>query len=167
LYGFHRGELDKAQKDFFMKVIPFARKVQEWTHLKSSFLNIDCPRGVLTSITIADIILASSWGNHPISKTEYLNRYSNNLSLVEADDNWKGRVNVHEGKNYKAFKDWQEFSVSLSDDYCFSRYFDLVLVCRKQETQIQALSYTKPDYKAWAEAITQLISYYNLQEFNI
>jgi hypothetical protein len=163
---YNRGELTKQQKDFLVRVVPLAIKIQEWTKAKANFMNIPCPRGVLASITISDIILASEWGNHPIAKAEYGTKYSNNLVLREPDPFWKGKTHTHGGVKYCAFRDWRDIGIFLSDHYVFSRLYDLPLLCTKEADQIKALSLTKPDYQKYIRETTNLIDTYFFSEFN-
>jgi hypothetical protein len=163
----NREKLTKPQQDFLVKVVPLARKIQEWTLFKSSFLNIKCPEGILASITIADIILSSEWGTHPIARPEFNNKYSNNLCLNKAGESWKGKFHIYKDQKYRAYKDWRDFGINLSDDYCFSRDYDHVLGYSREEDQINALSVLKADHKQYAKVISLIVEYYFLSEFNV
>lgn len=162
----NRETLSKQEQDFFVRLVPLARCVQRWTMMKAHFLGTPCPRGVLPSLTLADIIRSSQWGAHPLSKPEHNNRYCNNLSLLETGQYWKGKVQEFEGKKYRAYKDWRECGIDISDYYTFTRSFDLVLASSKEEDQIKAMSVTRPDYKKYAREISKLIETYYLSEFN-
>lgn len=162
----NRNLLNKQQQDFFTKIVPLAIKIQKWTYFKASFLNIQCPRGFLPSITLADAILASNWGDHPISKPEYENKYSNNLSLMEAGEYWKGKTHEYEEKTYRAFSDWHSWGITYSDELTFSRSFDLALLCVKEDDQVKAYAFDKEHPNKYYHDIKSLISDYNLSEFN-
>jgi flagellum-specific peptidoglycan hydrolase FlgJ len=163
----NREKLSKSQQEFFLKLVPISRKVQEWTYHKSSFLNVPCPKGILASVTIADVLYKSSWGSHPISQAEYLNKYSNNINLIEAGEHWKGKVHTYEERKYRAYKDWRDWGIDQSDYYVFSRAYDLALFSSTESTQIRAISVTNRDYSSYYNKVLDLIKEYNLSEFNI
>lgn len=166
LTKYNRETLSKPEQDFLVKLVPLARKIQEWTLMKADFLGTPCPRGVLTSITLADILYRSEWGAHPLCKPEHNNRYSNNLSLLEAGQHWKGRVQEYEGKRYRSYKDWRECGLDISDDLTFSRSYDIVLACAWEKDQIKAMSLHRPNYKKYQRDISKLIDRFYLSEFN-
>jgi flagellum-specific peptidoglycan hydrolase FlgJ len=140
--------------------------MQEWTYLKSEFVGVESPRGIMASIIMAEIIFNSRWGEHPIAQPEVGNKYSNNLVLLEVDSNLPGRFNLHQGKEYRAYKDWEAFCVDYTDYLVFSGLFNIPLLCRREQDQIKALSYTKPNYKLWGQVISNIIKQLNLSDFN-
>jgi hypothetical protein len=85
------------------------------------------PGSGMSLVICADLILRSNWGRHPLAAPEFSSvengkakkRYSNNLSLIVSDKNWKEKTNVSEGIPYKAFKDWMEFLVDYTDAIAF------------------------------------------------
>jgi len=83
---------------------------------------------------------------------------------MKVTDLWKGRSNEHFGVPYKAFKDWQDYAIHLSDEYCFSREFDKALKATGEEEQIADIAKIKPPW--WVECVKETIDYYNLTEFN-
>lgn len=134
----NRQEWTREQIDFFMKLLPFAVKTQEWTANKAEFMGVPSP-GIHVCITLADLILTSEWGTHPLSKPTYIGRYSNNLGLVEQGKWWGGKTHLFQDKRYRAYKDWNDFILDLTDEYTFTRQYDNVLEALSIEGQLQEL----------------------------
>lgn len=135
--------------------------------MKAHFLGVPCPYGMLASLTIADILYRSDWGKHPLSKPEFGSRYSNNLSLIQAGAAWKGKVHEVEGVKYRAYKDWREYGIDLSDTICFSRRHDRALACLYFSDQLRLYAAECGEPKEYNKAVLGLYKTYSLSEFNL
>lgn len=124
---YNRHLLTYEAKTFLKKLVPLSYVVSQWTFDKGLFLNIDTPRGILPSIILADILLMSKNGTHPVSQEDCNSKYSNNLALIQSDRYWTGKSNIYEGKSYCAFKTWRDFAETYSDHLTFSRLYDNAL----------------------------------------
>ena len=157
----NRQEWSKEQVDFFMKLLPFAVKTQEWTANKAEFLGIDSP-GIHVCITLSDLILTSDWGRHPLSKPIYVGRYSNNLGLIEQGKWWGGKTHILGEKRYRAYKDWNDFIIDLTDEYTFTRGYDKVLAEFTIEGQLYELAQARGES---LQPRLDFIDKYSLREF--
>ena len=121
----------------------------EWTKLKAEFLRMRSP-GIFQGILIADILIESEWGTHPVAQEELIltikgkekKKYSNNLTLMGPGP-LKSKTNLYEGKEYQAFKGWKDFAVAYTDHLTFSRGYDDVLKCFDFMGQVEQFSLTK------------------------
>lgn len=130
---------------------------------------------IFPSITIAQAILESGWGESDLTKE------SNNLFGIKADNRWDGKsVNVKTGENYNdtvvaSFRAYESRSESLKDHAEFlssnERYTDHgVFKAKDYKQQAQALENagysTKEDEKGekiYADILIDVINKYNLQ----
>lgn len=130
--------------------------------------------GVLPSITIAQAILESGWGQSELTKN------SNNLFGIKADDRWKGEsVEVMTSENYSdkviaRFRKYDSLNGSIKDHAKFlkenQRYTEHGLFKGKDyKSQAQALEdagySTKKNEKGeaiYADMLIDLIERYNL-----
>lgn len=133
---------------------------------------------ILPSITMAQCILESGWGESELSKS------SNNLFGIKADSRWDGKsIEVSTSENYNdkivaSFRVYDSVDGSIKDHGKFltenKRYSDNGLFEAKHYTsQAQALEdagySTKKDDKGqpiYAEMLINLIRNYNLQLFD-
>lgn len=131
--------------------------------------------GILPSITIAQAILESNWGNSNLVKE------SNNLFGIKADPSWKGEYVTFETKEYHSmmikdkFRKYDSKSESIIDHSEFlrsnSRYEEGgVFKARTYKTQALALQESgystaedEDGNKIYASMLEQLIRQYNLQ----
>lgn len=162
----NRESLNIDQRNFLAKLIPTIQLIQIWSMDKADFENIKTEVGVLPSIVLIDILLASNWGNHPISREEYNKKYSNNLTLMESNAYWFGKKHKYDDKEYKAYKDWGAFCVDYTDYIAFSGLFDKLLRTKDQEGQLVQLALTKEDPKVYQARGETLIDFYSLGEFD-
>lgn len=162
-----RQDLTYEQKDFLYKVIPLARLIQEWTRSKAHFMRLASPCGLKASLTIAEIIIASEWGNHPVAQPVYERKYSNNLMLLEAGEHWKGKTHKHKNTKYRAYKNWSEFAVDYSDHKVFTREHDATLLATKVIDQINLTSLTKGTTIEYNKEIITIINSLGLLEFDV
>lgn len=147
--------------DYLEKLIPLSRLISDWTRMKAEFIYLDSPGGIDSTIILAEILIRSEWGDHPVSR-EFVQgektKYSNNLSLLECGEHWRGKSNLYEGISYRAYKDWKVFAVDYSDHLTFSRGYDEVL----QETdfldQIRLFSLTKEDPEYYNRLMLETIT---------
>jgi flagellum-specific peptidoglycan hydrolase FlgJ len=162
----YRSNLVKSQRDFLSKLIPLCRLISEWTYSKSEFIGVRSPRGVSTSLLLAEILLKSDWGTHPISQMDFFNKYSNNLSLELADDDWKGKSHTFREVKYKAYRDWESYGVSRSDEFVFNeKYRELIKKARLLE-QVKELSKFNEHPEKMCANIELYINAYQLWEFD-
>lgn len=130
-----RERISKERLSFLEKLLPLAQRVKEWTFRKSILVAHPSPHGLLPSLTMASVLYRSSWGEHPLAQAEFQGHYSNNLSLLPALRDWTGRSHTFQGSSYKAFRNWREFGIDLSDFYVFSGLYDDLLSHSSWERQ--------------------------------
>jgi flagellum-specific peptidoglycan hydrolase FlgJ len=160
-------QVTKDKTDFIKKIVPWARLINEWTIYKADFALINSPRGIFTSLVLADIILMSEWGTHPVSRSEYQNGYSNNLSLLKSNEYWDGKKRTYNNIEYKAFKDWESYAIEASDYLTFSRQFDDLLREKSLNNQIELYSKFKEYPESYCDNIELLIRFYSLTKYDI
>ena len=129
--------------------------------------------GVLASVTIAQAILESGWGESRLTKA------SNNLFGIKASSGWKGRTIEYPTKEYingkyvsttGVFRAYDSMADSVEDHGKFlaslARYKN-VIGCTDYHDATQALQEagyaTAPNY---AEILCQLIEQYNLTQYD-
>lgn len=170
LESYNRNSLSLDQQDFLTKIVPLSQLISNWIVGKCQFANKPTRHGIFPSIIMSEIILKSEWGSHPISKSEYNNKYSNNLTLLEADKFWNGKKQKFENKSYKAYKDWGSWSVDFSDYIVFSGEFDRTLKCTDVSSQIPQWGLTNSNSacynREYSGLIDLTIDFYNLNQFN-
>lgn len=159
--------ISKEQAEFLDKLIPLAHLVQNYVFNKVPFTNLEySPGGLYPSVTVAEILIQSNWGDHPVSKDDMLyntakgvsKRYSNNLTLLEVSEGWKGKSNPYEGKVYRAYKDWQTFAADFSDYIVFSGKFDSVLIEPNPYTQLDLFALTKESPGEYYDSMITIIN---------
>lgn len=155
-------------EDFLNKVIPLARQISDWTRDKAIFIRKKIVSPILPSVVVADIVIQSGWGSHPLSQPHFNKKYANNLTLMEADDFWQGRVHVLKTENgadkeYRAYQDWIHFATDYSDMIIFTKLYDNLLNTTDYKLQIRELSKFRsdPNYCMKSEA---LIDFYVLNQ---
>ena len=163
---YNRNTLSDLEKLFLLKIVPIARLIQKWTKNKAEFVNKLSSHGIFSSIIIANIILKSEWGRHPISQEKFDGKYSNNLLLIKSNKFWTGRTHIYQNNQYKAYKDWEEFCVDYSDWVVFSGLYDKVLDSSILEDQISFYVSAELLDLVYNTKIKNIIDYYNLREFH-
>ncbi len=146
-------------EDFLNKVIPLSRQISDWVRDKSIFVRKRIVSPILPSVVVADLVLQSGWGTHPLSQPYYNKRYANNLAVLEADDFWQGRVHIikvnEADKEYRAYQDWIHFATDYSDMIVFTKLYDRLLDTTDYKLQIRELSRYRadPNYAVKSEAL--------------
>jgi len=164
---YNRSNLTSDQKDFFKNLVPLAGLIQEWSKTKAEFLNIRTPGGIKASLVMAEIIVESDCGNHPLSQPKYGNRYSNNLSLIRSDKYWTGKTQTYEDGNiYRAYPDWRAFAVDYTDYLCFNSQYRDLLNSYSLLDQINVLSIEKINSSAYNSILISTINSLGLEEFD-
>jgi hypothetical protein len=151
--------MTEEQKDFFIKIVPFAQLLQQYTYLKANVGKYKSPSGLFTSLALADILTVSEFGEHKLAK-----KY-NNLLQVPYSDYWYGKPVEYQGVSYRNYDTWLEFVIDYSDEVTFyqQQAFAEVLAAKNLDEQIEKfLPYsTMPDGR-----IEEIIEQYGLQEFD-
>jgi flagellum-specific peptidoglycan hydrolase FlgJ len=163
----HRNTLLEAEREFFAKVVPIATYISSQTAGKAQWIrNMRDPVGILPSLMIASILHNSQFGNHPVAQKRYGSKPSNNLSLLEAGKYYHGSQVEYRGKDYRAYKDWQQYSIDVSDYIAMSGTFDELLREEDLAKQIMIYSLTQRSPNAYCARIKDMIELYSLQEFD-
>lgn len=129
--------------------------------------------GVLASVTIAQAILESGWGESGLTKA------SNNLFGIKAGSGWNGRTIEYPTKEYingqyvsttGVFRAYDSMADSVEDHGAFLAHlarYENVIGCMDYHDATQALQEagyaTAPNY---AEILCQLIEQYNLTQYD-
>lgn len=163
---YNRYRLSAEEKEFFLRIIPLAKLISDWTYHKADFAGVPSPYGMAPSLVCAEIFLKSDFGKHPLSQANYNNKYSNNLTLMEVSKNWKGKAQDYEDKQYKAFKDWYDFATEYSDYICFSGNFNGLLNCYLLLDQVKFLSLTNSNPIDYNSKLISTIKSYGLEEID-
>lgn len=157
---------EAKQIDFLEKIIPRALLIQEYCYYKAEFNNILSPAGVYPSVLVAEMLIRSDWGRHRVAHEEIVfetakgvsKRYSNNLVLLEVGKHWKGKSNIIDGINYRAYRDWQVFAADYSDHLVFSGEFDNLLKEPNPTRQFEIFSLTKDRPEEYHKSMVETIS---------
>lgn len=164
--SYNRYLLSPTEKEFFKRLVPLSYIINEWTWTKAHFLGLPSKYGVLPSIILADLLLMSENGNHPISKEDYNNKYSNNLALLESGSNWQSKSNVYENKSYRAYKNWRYAAEDYSDYLTFTRQFDYLLIANNFIDQAAQIALGKNATSCYSKRIITLINQLGLSELD-
>lgn len=164
-YG--RSKLTEAQQSFLCRLAPAGQLIQDHTLIKSNFMRVPSPAGILASVVIADILIVSQWGTHPVSKKRYLNKAANNLSLLKTSEFWLKHTVSYEKEEYRCYNDWGEYCRDVSDYYVYSGKYGGILGCRDQRQQIDKFSYTREEQAKHKDQMLILIRDLGLDEFDI
>ncbi|HAX73844.1 MAG TPA: hypothetical protein DCY20_10015 [Firmicutes bacterium] len=129
--------------------------------------------GILPSITIAQAIIESHWGNSELALI------ANNLFGIKASGNWDGASVVYETREYydelvtDAFRQYDDVQQSIADHANFLMSNPRYAQFFEQETYVnQALALQEAGYstatdklgnKIYAQKLIQIIQQYNLQ----
>lgn len=117
--------------------------------------------GMSSSIAVAECIVKSNWGAHEIARKE------NNLFLLEKDPFLKSKGVELDGKVYRTYDNWLEFSVDLSDHYVFTKSYDKVLEAKNLDQQLDLLNCVEGYSKDYCGKIETMIEKYGLWEFDL
>lgn len=166
LSSYSRGQLTVEEQEFFAKLVPLAQLIQHWTYVKADFRGVPSRQGALTSLIVAEILIASDFGRHPVAQSELNSKYSNNLVLLPAGGYWKGKIQLYGGQQYRAYKTWRNFAEDYSDYLCFSKEHDNLLISTSFVAQSACLALTKPSPIVYNRSIIQTINRLGLEEFD-
>lgn len=157
---------DAPEAQFIAKLTPLAKRNHSVT-------------GILPSITIAQAILESSWGDSELAAN------SNNLFGIKADSRWDGTVATFKTREYSGryvdakFREYGDWYESIEDHGEFltsnARYAEAGLfeatTYRSQSLALQAAGYsTVTDAEGnpiYAQRLQELIRQYNLQLLDV
>lgn len=159
---FQRAELSEEQSTFLVRLVSFARLIQNTTYDKCKMVRIDSPLGVCASLVMAHIIVRSNWGEHPVAVKE------SNLSLLEKSEYWRGKSFVYEHKEYRTYNSWLDYSIDLTDELTFferQKYLPL-LTATNLDAQIEVMSNLQDFPASYRSRIEELIERYGLWEFD-
>lgn len=163
----NRGSLTQNQKEFLERVIPWAKFIQDQTQAKAHvFKNIPSPFGIYASVVLADIIVKSNWGEHPLSQPTYKRKAANNLCLLEATPEWSNEQIKYEGTEFKLFENFESFSIHYSDLIIFSGNFKPLLDTASLEKQTQLMGLYNHSLESYNERLNIIISSFGLREFD-
>ena len=162
LSKFNRSDLSEEQKEFLRKAAPLAKVVSEWVFNKCKFIRKPTINGIYPSLILGQVVLESHWGTHPVSRDNHNNRYSNNLSLLEANTSWKGKIQSYEDKKYRAYQNWMHFATDYSDYIVFSGLYDQLLMTEDYLDQLKLLSSLEEDSLVYQVKLQTLLDFYNL-----
>lgn len=161
-----RNALSRANKEFLAKAIPWSGTISKWVGEKALLLKLPVQYQMYPCVALADILIESNWGTHPLSLESYERKYSNNLTLLKVDSQWDGKSHQWEGNSYKAFKDWVHFCANYSDVVIYSNILAEILQAPSIEDQIDVLSKTKAEPLAFAVKAKTIIDLYHLSDYN-
>jgi len=159
---YERGSLPEEKRDFLVRLVSFARLIQATTYDKCEILRIDSVMGICSSIVMGDIIIKSNWGTHLAASKE------SNLSLLEKTEYWKGKCIEIEGKGFRCYPSWLDFSLDWTDELTFyerGKYEDL-LGAKNPDAQMDIMSNLQDDPTIYRGRILELIGRYGLWEFD-
>lgn len=159
---YKRKNLKEDQKEFIRKIVPFAQIMQEKIRDKSDLIGISPSYGIYPSIIIALVITKTNWGKHKLVEKD------NNLLLIESDDIWKGKTVRFEGKHYKSYSSWLDFSIDFSDEVTFNqknKYIEIIKTASLDE-QIKKISKLDDSQINFCDIIEEIISDYGFWEFD-
>lgn len=157
---YKRNSLTQDQKEFLHVLVPFGRMVQDQTKLKALLAGIKSKNGIASSIICSEAIIKSNWNRHKIAE-----KY-NNLTLLESDEYCGIKGKEFEGKRYRYYDSWLDFSVDLSDYYVFSGLYQEVLLARNLDEQIDLISLINPTNDKYCDMMLSLIESLGLWEFD-
>jgi flagellum-specific peptidoglycan hydrolase FlgJ len=152
-----------SEQEFIDKIASHAQTISDWTLKKALFFKKPIKNTIKPSLVLADIIIESNWGTHPIAQEFYNKKYSNNLSLIVADENWVGRVQKYAKVEYKSYKDWMTYTMDYSDSLIFSAKMNPII---HTDDQIKVLAATKSDPTIFAAKAEALIDFYSLIDYD-
>ena len=116
--------------------------------------------GVLASLTIAQSILESGWGESALAKQH------NNLFGIKANSTWGGKVATLNGSNWRAYDSWDESILDHSKLLQTSRYTKVLSAKDYKEAceEVRLAGYcTESDY---SQKLIRLIEQYDLAKYD-
>jgi hypothetical protein len=85
---------------------------------------------------------------------------------LEKDEYSRGKGFEWEGKVYKTYDNWLDFSIDLADHYVFSNKYNAVLLARNIDEQLDILSVTDGYSALYCGILEGIIERYGLWEFD-
>lgn len=164
LNKFNRSCLSNEQKEALVLLSNLSILISDWITAKCKFLGK--PGKLSTSIILGDLIIESEFLTHPLSHPMLGNRNSNNITKIEVDSTWSGKVLEYEGNSYKAYRDWTHFASDYSDRLCFTDKYDDMLVQEDIGKQLELFSSFKKNPKCYNGKVEALIDFYYLGELD-
>lgn len=161
-------DLSESQRQFVVRVLPLAQRIQQITHEKAEEFGVDSAAGILASVAAADMIVQSNWGEHPLSHPMYDKRiFGNNLNLSESNEWWnKDRSSVlTQGIEYKCYESQEEFANNQTDEYVSDARFLPALATSDFRKQLQVLQQIKRR-ETWNNDCELVINHFKLREFD-
>lgn len=156
------------EKVFFVRIVPLAQRIQSQSSLKFEESTGITTGGIFASLVIADILVSSEFGNHPLAKDKYAPRIpGNNFNLSESSTWWERDRScvLIDGLKYKCYRSWEEFVNNQSDEYAYTDMFDSLLQTTDLETQIY-LMHVHRRAEDWADKVKSTIRDYKLSRFD-
>lgn len=166
---YNRSKLSEDQRVFLGLVLPWAGVIQDYCLHKSMYRHIYSPVGIRASVIAGDIILRSNWGTHPVSQKKLDKKLANNLSLLESNELWEADHDVvsFEGKNYRSYEDWGQYSQDASDFYVGSGKFDRTLITEHSDDQRILFCLALERVAGYQSELLELILEYGLHDFDV
>lgn len=179
-YKQYQSLLPPEKIDFLSKLMPHARNLQ--AQVISKCLDRKVPlrteHGIRASIIMALAIIASDWGEYPVSqprvhcivegrKREW--EHGNNLWLVQSDESWRRvRSSIEfEGVIYKSYKNWEDAVSDLSDTFAYRYEYRKTLRAPDLYTQCTLVSIRGKHPFQMRKRLLDLISNYRLNRFDL
>lgn len=163
----NRSSLTDTEKEFLTRAVDLSVFIQYQTITKARwFRNIQRPVGLKSSVIVADIIHESEWGSHPLSRPRYENKSANNLALLTTWKHYHGPSIKYRGKQYRAYKDTNNFAIDYSDWVGISGLFDNVLTTSLVEQQIEEFAKVTGRRGSYCARMKDIIETLKLEEFD-
>lgn len=176
-----RSKLTVEQQDFFKQVVTLAQYTQ--AEIYAHCLDEDFPKftyfGIAASVLAAHFIIKSDFGSHLLAQPKYFWdedgerkwQHANNLALLEiepADEKfWRRPTLPHtDGKVYKSFVTWGEFSINFSDRVTWTHNYEDVLSQKSVRKQVEEMSKKEKKPADYLKKVNDLITTLELMEFD-
>lgn len=89
------------------------------------------------------------------------------MFLLEKDEFSKNKGIEYDGKFYKCYDNWLDFTASLTDYYVFTKKYYKVLLARNLDEQLDLLGQLQDYPKEYCDTIEVMIEKYGLFEFDL
>lgn len=141
------------------KLSPLSIIISDWVEAKCKFLGK--PGKLPSSIILVDMIIESDNLTWPLSQVKYGDRYANNITKIEFNEDWSGKSIEYEGKRYKTYRDHLHFGSDYSDILTFTDIYDHLLSA-PMHTQLELFSQFKPDPTTFYKKASLLLQDLNM-----
>lgn len=158
--------LTNEQYSLLSRLVHWAQYTRHQSILKSRYFHYQEVAGPLPSILIADSLLQTEWGTHPVSLDVFRNKDANNMNLLTVDDVWEGEKTRYQGKAYKMFMNWNHYFTHLSDLISFTSQFGNLSTFTTIEDQLKVWSTLRSKNLSYNEDILQIIKKYELRRYD-